>query len=383
MTEELTPSGVMKAKPKGAKGKAVWPVRFFVDGSYMWGGEKELKALSKDDAQAYVDKPKNKRDKTLLEAYRVATNPPSMEDLADNADRPQTSKRKASKRQEEDEAPTNGKKTTTNKRRKAEVKEDKKTTTTKKKEDGGKKKEQEAGGGSEEDAELQPEEVEDESPENIKPSYAKLREDVAGREEQIRAIRHRLQRGFLDSAKPSESQLPQLSAHIKTLEVNPDLEISIIRKFKVNKVLKQLLKIDDIPADGFHRFRERAEKLLIRWSTVKETGESSLGSADTTREVGDETNGDSSPAVEAKKEDENANCENKKEGNEGSEHKKEDDSSDKKKEDSGSDDKKVESEDKKDDVSTEKKDEPKQEDNNNKETNNNHTPAAEEKPAEN
>jgi hypothetical protein len=364
MTEKLTPPAVMKAKPKGAKGKTVWPVRFFVDGSYMWGGDKELKALPKDDAQAYVDKPKNKRDKTLIEAYKVATDPPSMEDLADNADRPQTSKRKGGKRQNEDEAATNGKKTAANKRRKSEVKEEKKTTATMKKKEEGVKKEDETGKAapSEEDAELQPEVVEDEGPEQIKPSFSTLKKDVAGREEQIKMIRHRLQRGFLDSAKPSEDQLPQLSAHIKTLEINPDLEISIIRKFKVNKVLKQLLKIDDIPSDGFHRFRERAEKLLLRWSTA-------------TQEAGDDTNGEVTPSVEDNKPNQSV----EKTENEPSEEKKEDDGSEKK---NGSDDKKVESEDKKDDAavsSGENKadDEPKQGDNNNS-----HEPAAEEKPAE-
>lgn len=339
MTEKLTPSAVMKAKPKGSKGKSVWPVRFFVDGSYMWGGEKDLKALSRDDAQTYVEKPKNKRDKTLIEAYRVATNPPSMQDLAENADRPQTTKRKGNKRQNEDEATANGKKTAVNKRRKSEVKEDKEPK---------KKEEEEKPAASDEDAELQIDEVEDNSPEQIKPSFAKLKDDVSGREEQIKIIRHRLQRGFLDSAKPSDSQLPQLSSHIKTLEVNPDLEISIIRKFKVNKVLKQLLKIEDIPSDSFHRFRERAEKLLIRWSA-------------STQETGDDTNGDVTPSVEDKD----------------------------KKESEESDNKKAESEDKKSDAAAssgvKQEDEPKQEDNK-EETKNDSEPnnaTADENPAEN
>ena len=63
-------------------------------------------------------------------------------------------------------------------------------------------------------------------------------------------LRHKLQKGFLtrDQA-PQESEMAAMSNYIKKLEGYGELEAGIIRKTKINKVLKALIKLNTIPKD--------------------------------------------------------------------------------------------------------------------------------------
>lgn len=341
MTENLLTDPVMKAKPKptaGTKKKKgskkppsndqVWPVRFFIDGSHTWATSSDLKPLSTSAAKTYVDNAKNKRDKMLVLAYKVAITPPGMEDLINGADnelveeeQEQQSTKQQQSAKTKKSAPTKQKtaasstrakpspssSTSENKRQRSKQESDNKSNKKAKSDEGdndnavGKSKKAKTSSVDDEEEEksiTENPDTEDETPENIKPSFSKLKENYQGREEQITIIRHRLQRGFLGSSKPTESLLPQLSSHMKTLEVNPDLEISIIRKSKVNKVLKQLLKIDDIPMDEVHKFRERSEKLLTLWSSINDGKDtfSTTGTASAIADVKDENGHESAPA---------------------------------------------------------------------------------------
>ncbi len=82
-------------------------------------------------------------------------------------------------------------------------------------------------------------------------------------------LRHKLQKGFLSRDQaPQEEDMPQMSNYIKKLENYEDLEVSIIRATKINKVLKALVKLNTIPRDEEFNFRKRSVDMLGRWNRI-------------------------------------------------------------------------------------------------------------------
>jgi len=82
-------------------------------------------------------------------------------------------------------------------------------------------------------------------------------------------LRHRLQKGFLSRDQaPQEDEMPQMSNYIKKLENYGELEVSIIRNTKINKVLKALIKLNTIPKDEEFEFRKRSVELLAKWNKI-------------------------------------------------------------------------------------------------------------------
>lgn len=59
--------------------------------------------------------------------------------------------------------------------------------------------------------------------------------------------------------------MPQMSSYIKELEDYDELEASIIKATKINKVLKALIKLKTIPKDEEFKFRERSVEILAKW----------------------------------------------------------------------------------------------------------------------
>jgi hypothetical protein len=57
-----------------------------------------------------------------------------------------------------------------------------------------------------------------------------------------------------------------MSNFIGKLENYGDLEVSIIRSTKINKVLKALIKLNTIPKDEEFNFKGRSVDLLSRWN---------------------------------------------------------------------------------------------------------------------
>lgn len=62
--------------------------------------------------------------------------------------------------------------------------------------------------------------------------------------------------------------MPQMSSYIKKLENYGDLEVSIIKATKINKVLKALVKLNTIPKDEEFKFRERSIEMLTKWNKL-------------------------------------------------------------------------------------------------------------------
>lgn len=62
-----------------------------------------------------------------------------------------------------------------------------------------------------------------------------------------------------------------MATYFDKLEKHADLEVSIIRKTKINKVLKMIVKLDTIPRDEEFQFRHRAIGILTSWKSVLES----------------------------------------------------------------------------------------------------------------
>ncbi|KUJ24040.1 uncharacterized protein LY89DRAFT_9818 [Mollisia scopiformis] len=123
-------------------------------------------------------------------------------------------------------------------------------------------------------------------------------EKRAKKEKEILFLRHKLQKGLLtrDQA-PKEEEMKSMSEFVSKLEGYADLEVSIIRATKINKVLKAILKMPSIPKEEEFKFKTRSQSLLDKWNKLlaSEQGEPEATTA--------ATNGN---ATEAKAESEDA-----------------------------------------------------------------------------
>ncbi|KKZ65044.1 hypothetical protein EMCG_09067 [[Emmonsia] crescens] len=115
---------------------------------------------------------------------------------------------------------------------------------------------------SDEDAAETPKEIETEKP--LDPQEAKLK-----KEKEVLYLRHKLQKGFLTRDQtPKEEEMASMSNYIQKLESYSDLEVSIIRTTKINKVLKAIIKLNSIPKDEEFNFRGRSINILNKWKTL-------------------------------------------------------------------------------------------------------------------
>lgn len=64
-----------------------------------------------------------------------------------------------------------------------------------------------------------------------------------------------------------------MSEFISKLEGYADLEVSIIRATKINKVLKAILKLAEIPKESEFQFKDRSKSLLEKWNKILENAE--------------------------------------------------------------------------------------------------------------
>ncbi|KAL8714867.1 MAG: hypothetical protein Q9220_001380 [cf. Caloplaca sp. 1 TL-2023] len=101
------------------------------------------------------------------------------------------------------------------------------------------------------------------------------------KEKKVLYFRHKLQRGFLSrDIPPKEDEMKSMSEFLSELETYPDLEGSIIRATKINKVLKAMLKIPSIPQDEVHNFKERSLRLLGKWNETLSNDPGAGGAGD-------------------------------------------------------------------------------------------------------
>ncbi|KAL8962522.1 MAG: hypothetical protein Q9193_001076 [Seirophora villosa] len=102
------------------------------------------------------------------------------------------------------------------------------------------------------------------------------------KEKRVLYFRHKLQRGFLSrDVPPKEDEMKSMSEYLAELETYQDLEGTIIRTTKINKVLKGMIKLTSIPHDEVYHFKDRSLKLLTRWNdTLAKEGPGASGDKD-------------------------------------------------------------------------------------------------------
>jgi hypothetical protein len=73
--------------------------------------------------------------------------------------------------------------------------------------------------------------------------------------------------------QPKEEEMKLMSEFITRLEGYADLEASIIRATKINKVVKAILKLTEIPKESEFQFKDRSKSLLEKWNKTLESAE--------------------------------------------------------------------------------------------------------------
>ncbi|KAK5939843.1 hypothetical protein PMZ80_008225 [Knufia obscura] len=186
-------------------------------------------------------------------------------DMEDAEEAPKKSSKKRKKEaesgDEEPEKPAKTPKTT-----KIKLNTGKTPTTDKKTEKKTEKKTPKAKSEKKKKAQESEEEVEPEKEEEVLDPV----EARKAREKEVLFLRHKLQKGFLTrEQEPAEAEMPQMASYIKKLEAyGGNIEVDIIRKTKINKVLKGIVKLNTIPKDEEYHFRERSVKLLAEWNVL-------------------------------------------------------------------------------------------------------------------
>ncbi|KAF8856987.1 hypothetical protein BDZ45DRAFT_452275 [Acephala macrosclerotiorum] len=110
-----------------------------------------------------------------------------------------------------------------------------------------------------------------ETPEVVAPKEPELtaEEKRAKKEKEILFLRHKLQKGLLTrDQEPKEEEMKSMSEFVSKLEGYADLEVSIIRATKINKVLKAILKMASIPKEEEFHFKTRSQSLLDKWNKL-------------------------------------------------------------------------------------------------------------------
>ncbi|KAE8148696.1 hypothetical protein BDV25DRAFT_13682 [Aspergillus avenaceus] len=224
--------------------------------------EREAQEAAKAAAKAEKDAKKNKRKSTEV----VDDGDVDMEDVDEDSKKPKSSKkRKKDTEAETEEKPAKTPKTGTKLKLttpKTPASEKKAPASNKAKQTASNKKSNKtaASDDGEESTPAAPKEPE----KQVNPEEAK-----AKKEKEILFVRHKLQKGFISRDQPpQEEEMTSMSSYFNKLENYKDLEVSIIRSTKINKVLKMIVKLSSIPRDEEFQFRRRAVDLLSRWKTV-------------------------------------------------------------------------------------------------------------------
>ncbi|KAM9882650.1 PWWP domain-containing protein [Verticillium dahliae] len=114
--------------------------------------------------------------------------------------------------------------------------------------------------------------AEKETPKEPELSAEEKHQRKESRQREVLFLRHKLQKGLLTREQiPKEDEMKMMSEYISKLESFPDLEVSIIRATKINKVLKAILKLDSIPKEAEFNFKSRSQALLDKWTKILST----------------------------------------------------------------------------------------------------------------
>lgn len=94
--------------------------------------------------------------------------------------------------------------------------------------------------------------------------------------------------------------MKQMSEFVTKLEGYSDLEVSIIRATKINKVLKAILKLATIPKEEEFKFKQRSQSLLDKWNKLLASEQGTPAAATATNGLSEgKSGGDDSKAAPA------------------------------------------------------------------------------------
>ena len=71
--------------------------------------------------------------------------------------------------------------------------------------------------------------------------------------------------------------MPQMSDYLGRLESWNDIDVGILQRTKIRKVLERVLELEIIPQEEEFRFRARANALLDKWKKLKGYTSASIG----------------------------------------------------------------------------------------------------------
>ncbi|KAM3471297.1 hypothetical protein MY8738_009385 [Beauveria namnaoensis] len=125
------------------------------------------------------------------------------------------------------------------------------------------------------------------------------------KQKEVFFLRHKLQKGLLSKdTPPVETEMKGMSEYLTALETFTDLEASIIRETKINKVLKAILKMESIPREEEFSFKRRSQGLLDKWNKLLASAAAAAPAGNTNGANGSDekkgTNGANEGATEAK-----------------------------------------------------------------------------------
>ncbi|RDL36660.1 uncharacterized protein BP5553_06012 [Venustampulla echinocandica] len=111
----------------------------------------------------------------------------------------------------------------------------------------------------------------------------------ATRQTEVLFLRHKLQKALLTrDQEPKAEEMKQMSEFVTKLEGYSELEVSIIRATKINKVLKAILKLNTIPREEEFKFKSRSQSLLDKWNKLLASQQGTPGAPANTNGVGSE-----------------------------------------------------------------------------------------------
>ncbi|EIN11168.1 hypothetical protein PUNSTDRAFT_118694 [Punctularia strigosozonata HHB-11173 SS5] len=310
---EDIPANVRREQPNSKK-TTFYCVRFFPAGDYAWTIAKDLSKLQKHEIEAYINEPFRK-NADLLQGYKIALNPEKWEQEREAAleaeaealaevdelegeeeeeedeDAPKKKKAVAKKRKRESEsAPASKAKATKAKAKKdsAEPAGKKKATKTKSKSKAVVESEDEGAG--EDDAKPSP-------PPAKKSKREEEDENGTGL---LMDWRHKLQKAFLGKNPSPDEAMPDVDKLLKEVEEYDGMSIAYLQYSKIGKVMRHVTskKDDEIPRNDDFKFKERAQALVNKWSTILSA---SKGSNGTSEEAKPAAHGDSMDVDKAEK----------------------------------------------------------------------------------
>jgi hypothetical protein len=109
------------------------------------------------------------------------------------------------------------------------------------------------------------------------------------------SIRSVLQRGLLLKSGPKEDEIDRLHDTLSELEQIPDVDGDVIRESRIHRVLKNIIKLKDIPKEEEFNFKRRSSTVLGKWTKIL--------SGDGNAAATEKENGASKSQAQAKKAD--------------------------------------------------------------------------------